>query len=96
MTREDNMKPVLVTTTHRGVFFGYLETDDSPDSVRLTRARNVVYWSADTRGFLGLAKNGPTEGCRIGPEASITLYGITCVADMTDEAVERFEAAPWS
>ena len=87
---------VLVTTEHRGVFYGTLVEDDAPKSVRLTAARNVVYWSEDAKGFLGLAAQGPSSKCRIGPAASVTLYGITCVADVTPAAAEAFEAAPWS
>lgn len=88
-------KPVLVTTEHRGVFFGYA-TDVSGDTIALRAARNCIYWPAATKGFLGLAANGPGDGARIGPPANITLRKITCVAEVSEAAVKAWEAAPWS
>lgn len=87
-------RPVLVTTEFRGVFFGYaVETDG--DTIHLKRARNCMYWSADVRGFLGLAGSGPTSGCRIGPPVDIELRKVTCVAEVSPAAVAAWEAAPW-
>jgi len=88
-------KPVLVTTAHKGVFFGYFSKREGT-TVHLTRSRNCIYWPAENRGFLGLAKWGPLEGARIGPEADIELLDVTSIAQCTDEAVQRWEAAPWS
>jgi len=83
-----------VTTSFRGVFFGYA-SDTTGETIELKRARNCIYWAADVRGFLGLAANGPSESCRIGPAADITLRGITSVSEVTPEAGQRWEAAPW-
>jgi hypothetical protein len=91
-------KAVLITTENRGVFFGYMaEGDDhAPASVTLTDGRNCIYWSDSIRGFLGLASDGPDDYCRVGPRASkFTVYGVTSIADVTPEAVARWEAAPW-
>ena len=91
-------RAVLVTTEHRGVFFGYLVGDASKAQVKLRACRNVVYWDTETRGFMGLASSGPGKGCRItkpAGEESI-LFDITAVIGCTDEATKRFEAAPWS
>lgn len=88
-------RPVLVTTEHRGVFFGYAE-DTGGDPIILDRARLCVYWSSDCKGFMGLAANGPTKGCRIGPPAKIELRKITAVVEVTPAAVAAWEAAPWS
>lgn len=87
--------PVLVTTEHRGVFFGYTD-DPSGEMVSLRRARNCIYWSSDVKGFMGLAATGPTRSCRVGPPADITLRNITAVVSVTPEAVERWESGPWS
>jgi len=90
-------KPVLVTTDNRGVFFGYLQTDEAPHSVTLVDARNIIYWSKATKGYLGLASDGPTNASRVGPKVpSLTLYGITSVADCTPEAVAKWESGPWA
>lgn len=87
-------RPVIVTTSYRGVFFGYA-TDTDGETILLKRARLCVYWSTDLRGFMGLASYGPNKECRIGPAADITLRGITAVVEIGVEAAERWEAAPW-
>ena len=98
MTQGD---PVLVTTDKRGVFFGYYESSESRPgegvSVTLTKARNCVYWDAATKGFLGLAANGPGPGCRIGPAADrLVLFGVTSTAVVAKAAVKNWEGAPWA
>lgn len=86
---------VLVTTAHRGVFFGYA-TDTSGAILKLRAARNCIFWSSDVRGFMGLAANGPTKSCKIGPSADIELRDITCVVKCSEEATAAWEKAPWS
>lgn len=93
--KKQTERPVLVTTQYRGVFFGYA-IDTGGDTIRLRAARNCVYWPTEQRGFLGLAKNGPLKGARVGPPADIELRGITCVAEVSPEAVQRWEAQPWA
>jgi hypothetical protein len=87
-------RPVLVTTEYRGVFFGYAD-DTSGDTIHLKMARNIPYWDASVKGFLGLANTGPGKGCRVGPCADIELRRITCVAECTADAVKAWDAAPW-
>lgn len=88
-------RAVVVTTAHRGVFFGYA-TDTDGEIIRLRAARNCLYWPAENKGFMGLAAMGPKEGSRIGPAADIALRDITSVVECTPEAVTAWEAAPWS
>lgn len=88
-------RAVLVTTEHRGVFFGYATKTDG-ETIKLRAARNCVYWDAAVKGFLGLAATGPNAKCKIGPPADIELRAITCVADVTPVAVTAWEAAPWA
>lgn len=96
MTQTQQMeRPVLVTTVHRGVFFGYA-TETTGETITLRRARCAVYWSAAMRGFMGLASMGPDVDCRIGPAVDLTLRGVTAVVEVSPEAVGRWEAAPWS
>lgn len=92
---KDLLRPVLVTTEHRGVFFGYA-ADTSGDPIVLERARLCVYWSSDVKGFMGLAANGPSSFCRIGPPAKIELRKITAVLEVTSEAVKKWETGPWA
>ena len=87
-------RPVLVTTAHRGVFFGYATKTDG-ETIALKRSRLCVYWSADVRGFMGLAANGPSPSCRVGPPADITLRNITAVLDVTPDAVVKWETGFW-
>jgi hypothetical protein len=88
------MRPVIVTTAHRGVFFGYA-SDTEGKTIKLERARLCVYWSPDCHGFMGLAAMGPTVDCRIGPAADITLRDVTAVMEVSPVACMAWEAAPW-
>ncbi len=85
--------PVIVTTAHRGVFFGYAAKTDG-ETIKLSRARNCRYWSADMGGFMGLASLGPSTDCKIGPRADIELRNITAVLKVEPDAVKRWELAP--
>ena len=88
-------KAVIVTTAHRGVFFGYLngDQDETSKSLSLTNCRNVIYWSSDTKGFLGLASDGPGNNSKIGATAPrVRLHDITSLADCTEKASKAFGA----
>jgi hypothetical protein len=93
-TKKKTARPVLVCTAHRGVFFGYALNTDG-ETIKLSRARNCVYWPAGQKGFLGLAAQGPIDGARVGPPADLELRAITAVAEVTPEAVVRWESSPW-
>jgi len=88
------MEHVLVTTEHRGVFFGELSDDQDREarSLTLKNCRNVIYWYGK-RGFLGLAAHGPEKGSTVGSVApSVLLHDITSVAACTNKAVEVFRS----
>ena len=88
---------VLVTTIHKGVFFGYASVGVQNKSITISNARNCVYWSADVKGFLGLAANGPSASCKIGPKVpKLTLTDVTSVSEVTPEATEKWEKSPWA
>lgn len=87
-------RAVIVTTAHRGVFFGYAK-DTSGPIIKLRKARMCVYWSADLRGILGLAAIGPSAQCRISLAADIELRDITSVIEVADAAIAKWEKAPW-
>lgn len=92
-------KPVIVTTKHRGVFFGYVsqKQDCGVEIIRIENVRMVVSWTADVRGILGLAAVGPSNSCRVGLRApAVTLRDVTAVVEVSEEAAEKFEVAPWS
>ena len=89
---KEKERPVIVTTAHRGVFFGYA-SDTEGETIFLKRSRLCLYWSADMRGFMGLASIGPNGSCKIGPSADITLRSITAVLEVTPEAETKWNAA---
>lgn len=98
MTKKTNgnkERAVIVTTVHKGVFFGYAIETSGP-TIKLKSARLCVYWSADLRGFMGLAVAGPSSSCKIGPAADIELRDITSVVEVSPEAVARWEKSPWA
>lgn len=83
---------VLVTTEFRGVFFGFVKSDKKlPNEITLTEAKNCIYWASSCGGFLGLAAKGPNSECKIGAQVNeITLYKITSVTPVSEEAVEKW------
>jgi len=95
--KSKTLKPVLVTTAHRGVFFGYVEDYDvGQKTIQLQDARMCVYWSAAMKGVGGLAAVGPDTDCKIAPRvASHMLNDITSIASVEPDAAEKWEQAPW-
>ena len=89
--------PVLVTTEHRGVFFGYLgKRKPAKAKLTLEHCRCCVYWSSEMRGFLGLATHGPDSDCKIGPAApKVTLFDVTSVTAVSEQAAKKWENATW-
>lgn len=79
-------RAVIVTTEHRGVFFGYPEGETTGEQIVLTDARMAIYFGT-TGGILQLADTGPTPSSRIGkPAPRIELRKITAVIDVTSAA----------
>ena len=93
--KKKDTKAVIITTQHRGVFFGELEkgTEESR-TVTLTNARNAIYW-ATTKGFIELAQTGPNSKSKIGSVAPrIVLHDVTSVTECTDAAAAAWRAFP--
>ena len=89
------MKAILVTTKHRGVFFGMVE--DSQDMLATTmplkQARCAIKW-ATKKGVAELAETGPNSESRIGAAADLeALHDITAVWAVTDEAKSKWLSA---
>ena len=95
----ENKFPVLVTTLHRGVFFGYCDDPDallSAGQGRLFKGRNCIYWPVENHGFAGLAADGPKTGARIGPAVAVLrLRDIVSVSDCSPAAVDAWESTTW-
>lgn len=84
-------RPVIVTTEHRGVFFGYA-TDTTGVSVNLTGARMAIAFGT-TRGVMELAETGPTSRSKISARADMEVRKVTAVFEVTAVACEAWEAA---
>ena len=89
------MKPVLVTTEHRGVFAGLINDDQdiSVKAMPLHNAKMAIKWGTD-KGVMQLAETGPTNNSRISAEADIPmLHDITAIFDITPEAWKKWQEA---
>lgn len=100
MAKKIEERAVVICTAKRGVFFGYAPGSAQEiverGSVTLSRARMCVYWSATTKGVLGLAASGPKEGSRIGPRVPELACGeVTAVLVCSAESVEAWEKGLW-
>lgn len=87
----ENLRPVIVCTKHRGVFFGQAE-DTSGDRVFLRGAKMAVRFGT-TRGVMELAHTGPTPQSRIGAPADMDVRDVTAVFEVAPEAAEKWSKA---
>lgn len=89
------MKSILVTTQHRGVYYGEVPDDQDMNArtMALKNARCAIYWNTTT-GVAELAEIGPNSGSKIGAKADIeALHDITAVWSVTDKAKEAWVSA---
>ena len=94
--QEHKGRPVVVSTAHRGIFFGYTEEKGTPETLTLNGARMIVYHSRDSHGFIGIASRGPGEDAKVSPSvAKLGLRNVTAIVDATPEAAVACEAEPW-
>lgn len=85
-------RAVIVTTSHRGVFFGYTDAKEGAEIIQLKRARMAIRFGT-TRGLMQLAQTGPTPSSKISDRADLEVRSITAVFAVTPEAVKAWEAA---
>jgi len=93
-TKQTKMKAILVTTAHRGVFFGLVPAKQNMNArtMALKDARCAIYWGT-TKGVAELAQDGPNRQSKIGAPADIeALHDITAVWKVTDEARTKWES----
>lgn len=87
------MRNVIVTTKHRGVFYGQTDAQDGSDPVVLRDAKMAIRWGT-TRGILQLAHTGPTPTSKISlPCPRLDLRDITAIIDVTEEAASGWAKA---
>ena len=87
---------VVLTTKHRGVFYGRIIKRVGTREIHLADARVCVWWSKETRGFIGLAAHGPKAGSKVSePCPKMEVLDVTGVLHASDEAREAWEAGSW-
>jgi len=89
------MKAVLITTEHRGVFFGYTEEDAdlTKTTLSLKDAKMAIRWRTK-KGIAELAEKGPNSNSLIGAKADVpVIHKVTAVFLVTKEAEEKWIAA---
>jgi hypothetical protein len=89
------MKPVLITTQHRGVFAGLIPDDQdlTAKAIPLAGARMAIYWGT-TKGLMELCETGPTSKSKISAPADIPmLHDITAIFAISDKAWEKWNKA---
>lgn len=86
-------KPIIITTLHRGVFFGLVDADKDLTAKTLTdikSARMAIYFGT-TRGINQLCRTGPTENSTISDPSDIEcLQDVTAVFSVTGEAAQKW------
>jgi hypothetical protein len=88
------MKPVLVTTAHRGVFGGLIPDDQdlTVKQMPLTGARMAIRWGT-TKGLMQLCDSGPTSSTLLSAPADIPmLHDITAIFSISDKAWETWQS----
>jgi hypothetical protein len=87
------MKPVLVTTAHKGVFGGLIPDDQdlAVKQMPLKNARMAIRWGT-TKGLMQLCDSGPTSNSLISAPADIPmLHDITAIFAIKDKAWEKWQ-----
>lgn len=83
-------RPVIVCTSHKGVFFGYSSCKSGDEIVHLKRARMAIYFGT-TKGVMQLAETGPTSSSKISARADLELRSVTAVMEVTPDAAAAWE-----
>jgi hypothetical protein len=98
MKNSNDKKAVVVTTAHKGVFFGFADPKSLElKTLRIEQAQMCVYWSTGVRGIVGLAANGPDKQCKVTPAApAMTLHEVTSVMECSSQAEEAWKSQPWN
>ena len=98
MKIENNEIAYLVCCEPRVVLFGYATQEEmKKESPTLKNVRMLVYWSAETRGVLGAAIDGPASGSRI--SRALNTWTITSKVEgygpCSEKAAAVFESGMW-
>ena len=93
---EDKGLPVVVITDFKEIFFGYTESKPDADIIILKHGRQVIYYSKDTQGLVGLASIGPGKDSRISPACpQIVIRKPVNVLVVNESAIAKFSSVVW-
>lgn len=88
---------LVITTSHKGVFFGYGVDAPGAKEIKLTDVRMCIYWPTSNKGVLGLAVSGPQSGSKVTQAVpAMTVKDVTAVMSCTDDAIKAWEKGPWN
>lgn len=88
-------KPVLVCTKHRGVFYGWVPSNQNMlvEHVTVSDVCMAIYWGT-SRGVQELTATGPTSKTKLSLSSpSAGLRDVTAIFDVTAEAQGAFSRA---
>lgn len=90
------MPNVLVTTSHRGVFHGELESYDADKKTAIIKnVRCCIRWRG-MKGFIDLAVSGPGDRCRVTPAVpKMTIEFVTSITECTEKSQANWDSEPW-
>ncbi len=93
MSADSNqLRPVIVTTEFRGVFFGYVEGPTAGvDPIHLKDARMAIRWHT-SRGLVELAEVGPNPRTLTSAKADVEVRKITAVYEVSETARKAWDA----
>ena len=76
--KKTELRPVIVCTDYKGVFFGYA-ADTTGDVIHLKDARMAIYWGT-TKGIGQLALEGPQSTTKIDEAGTVTVPRTAIIA----------------
>lgn len=88
MATNKKLRPVIVTTEYRGVFFGYA-SDTKGDVIELNDARMIIYWGT-TRGIPQLCETGTTSSTKLSAKADVEVRKVTAVFEVSEQAEKSY------
>lgn len=91
MSNATSLRPVIVCTSYKGVFFGYAK-DTSKDVVHLKDARMAIRFGT-TRGVTQLAHTGPTDNSKISAPADMEVRSVTAIFEVSPAAAQAWKDA---
>lgn len=86
----------IVLTEFKEIFAGWSKSDPNADIIVLNNVRQVIYYSSDTKGLLGLAANGPGKESRISSECpQMIIRRPVNVLLASPAAADKFSTVIW-